>query len=179
MPNAIKELSKLTCRAKPIDGTSFGGGLPEDVMEVSAVLGMCNADTGKPLNRHAYNFARFAYCADMQARAYVRAQLLNVMLKEDTGKLSDVIVLKIVLTAMREFVKPQTNLDDKGVQQIKSYTNYRIAKHLNIKPQSLTAKHKKLYSKVSESILMWNSEAIQHINSHYRDETLEINILQT
>lgn len=167
MPNPIKELAKLTCRAKQIDGMGFGGNASTDNLEVAAILGMANPYSGKKLYREAYNLARYAYCADGSTKCFVKSSLLNVLLTADTGKISEVVLLKLVLAALREFQHPKTKLAVGGFQVVESYNDSNVANLIGIKRQSLTSKHKALYAMLVNKINVWSSDAIQHINSHY------------
>lgn len=166
MPNPVKELAKLTCRAKQVDGTGFGGAV-SDNLEVAAILGMPNPDTGKKLYREAYNLARYAYCADGSTKCFVKAALLHELIKADTGKISETVLLRLVNTSLREFQHPKTKLCARGEQVIQSYNDSEVASQIGIKRQSLTTKHKALYGMLVNRINIWSSDTIQHINSHY------------
>lgn len=171
MPNPIKELSKLTCRAKQIDGMGFGG-TTSDNLEVAAILGMCNPNTGKKLYLKAYRFARFAYCDDISYRCFVNSALLNVLLSQGTGKISESVLLKLVMTALSEFKHPATKINKDGLQVVESYSVRRIARSVGIHHSNVKEQHQILYNSLVEQLNIWSSDAYQHIKSHY-DENSE------
>lgn len=166
MPNPIMELSKLTCRAKQIDGMGFGG-TTSDNLEVAAILGMCNPNTNKKLYLKAYRFARFAYCDDIQYRGYVTASLLNILVMKGTGKLSEGVLLKLAQTALHEFKHPATKINKSGEQEVESYSVRKLAKLVGVHHSNMKNKHKDLYSLLVEQLNIWSSDAYQHIKSHY------------
>jgi len=172
MPNPIKAMAKLTCGSKQIDGMGFGGGAKVDNLEVAGTLGMKNPDTGEKLYRNAYNLARFAYCGDEQVRGYVRAALYNRLLHEDKGKIAEDTILRLVFASIREFTNPATIINKDGEQEIVSYSKRRIAKILNIKHQSISDRHEKLYNICVEQLNIWSNDAVSHIKSHYREDEL-------
>lgn len=166
MAHPIKELTKLTCRAKQIDGMGFGGGAAVDNLEVAAILGMKHQVTGKKLARQPYCLARYAYCADEAYRVFVRSALLHELLHIDTGKIAEDTLLRMVNAAIKEFMNPQTKINQQGAQEIISYSDNKVASTMGINHKNLTQTHKVIYNKLVEKINVWSSEAIEHIKSH-------------
>lgn len=162
MAHPIKELANLTCKSKQIDGMGFGG-IAADRLQVAGALGMRNPNTGKKIQREAYNLARFVYCMDMSHRHSVKASLLQAI-KPESGKVKETTLLAIVRASLHEFIQPHTKLNKNGEPEPAELSNKALAERIGIDPTSMTDKHEYLYRKCLEVIWYWSSDAIQHIN---------------